>query len=119
MSISLYIREAFPRSDSKILFKHFEWLLQHQGDRIWSQKSYQATRLHRVRRGEGKAELIGEAVDLLVSLHPYLHLWSPPLGSDQKNVIADTSGRNELSPKGAWPPPWRSGEKSSHLRGAQ
>lgn len=35
--------------------------------------------------------------------------WSNPrlwaVGSDQKNKIADTSGANELSPKGAWAHP--------------
>ncbi len=49
-------------------------------------------------RGEERAELQGEALDLLVNLRAYSHLWSWALGHDRKDKIPDTGGRNELSP---------------------
>jgi len=44
--------------------------------------------------GKEGAEPEGKAFDLLVHLHSNPHLWSRALGSDQKNEITDTSGRN-------------------------
>ena len=52
-------------------------------------------------RGEEGAEPVGEALDLLVNLHSYPHLSSRTVGSDQKNEIADTSGRNGLPLQGS------------------
>lgn len=54
-----------------------------------------------VLRGEERVECKSEALDLPVDLHPYLHLWSGAVGSDQKNEIADTSGGNKVSLKGS------------------
>ena len=61
----------------------------------------------RIRRGEEGAEPKGKALDLPVDLRSCLHLWSWALGSDRKNKIAGTSGRNELPPQGGWALPQR------------
>ncbi|KAM9712507.1 uncharacterized protein ACNS7B_023039 [Menidia menidia] len=37
-----------------------------------------------------------------VDLRSHPRLWSRALGSDRKNEIADTSGRNEFPPQGGW-----------------
>ena len=51
-------------------------------------------------RGEERAEPKGEALNLLVSLCSYPHLWSWTLGRDRKNKIPDTSGWNEFPLQG-------------------
>lgn len=45
------------------------------------------------------------SIDTKLSIHylcPYLHLWSRAVSSDQKNAIADCSGRIWLSAKVSW-----------------
>jgi len=51
------------------------------------------------------AEPEGKTLDLQVHLRSNPHLWSRALGSDRKNEIADTSGRNEFPPQGGWTQP--------------
>lgn len=46
--------------------------------------------------GGGGAEPKCKALNLLVSLRSNPHLWSRTVGSDQKDKIANTSGRNEF-----------------------
>ena len=46
--------------------------------------------------GKERAEPEGKALNLQVNLRPNPHLLSWALGSDRKNKIANTSGRNEL-----------------------
>ena len=53
-------------------------------------------------RGKEGAEPEGEALNLPVKLRSYPHLWSRAVGSDRKNEIANTSGRNGLPPQGVW-----------------
>lgn len=46
-------------------------------------------------RHEERADLEAEALDLPVDLRSCPDLWSRVLGSEQKDEIADTSGRDE------------------------
>ena len=57
--------------------------------------------------------------ELRVKLRSYPHLWSRAVGSDRKNEIVDTSGRNGLPTQGVWALPQRWGEKFGHPGGAR
>ncbi len=48
------------------------------------------------------AELKGKALNLLVSLCSFPHLWSWRMGHDRKNEIADTRSWNGIPQEGGW-----------------
>lgn len=49
-----------------------------------------------VRRGEEGAEPKDVALNLLVDLPSYAHLWSPAVCRDRKNKVLDASSRGEF-----------------------
>lgn len=69
--------------------------------------------------GEEVTEQKSEALNLQIDLCSCSHLWSWTVVSDQKNMITDTSGRNEFPLQGDWVEMgWRVQSSSSTTRGA-